>query len=88
MGVTVLVTLLTIILFVDTSSCGSVERGLMVLAATTGVVFLVSAVVVGAGAWKAIPGGAERWAIIAGYVMMMVASYVVLTCGLMVLFNC
>jgi hypothetical protein len=88
MGVTVLITLLTIILLVDTHSCSSVSRGLAVLGGTTAVVFLVSVAVVGGGVWKAIPGVAERLAIMVGYGVMMLVSYAVITCGLMVVFNC
>jgi hypothetical protein len=88
MGVTVLITLLTIIILVDTHSCSSVSRALAVLGGTTAVVFLASVAVVGVGAWKAIPGVAERLAIVVGYGVMMLASYVVITCGLMVVFNC
>ena len=88
MGVTVLITLLTIIILVDTHSCSSVGRALVVLAGTTAAVFLTSVAVVGVGAWKVIPGVADRLVILVVYGVMMLASYVVFTCGLMVLFNC
>jgi len=88
MGVTVLITLLTIIFLVDTNSCSSVSRALAVLGGTTALVFLASVAVVGVGVWKAIPGVAERVAIVVGYGVMMLASFVVITCGLMMVFNC
>ena len=88
MAVTVLITLLAIIALVDTTNCGSVGRALAVLAGTTAVVFLASVAVVGVGVWKAIPGVAERLAIVVGYGAMMLASFVVISCGLMVVFNC
>ncbi len=88
MGLTVLSTLLAIILLVDTTNCGSVGRALVVLAGTTAAVFLTSVAVVGVGAWKVIPGVADRLVILVVYGVMMLASYVVFTCGLMVLFNC
>jgi hypothetical protein len=88
LGVTVLITLLTIIILVDTHSCSSVSRALAVLGATTAVVFLASVAVVGVGAWKVIPAVADRLAIVVVYGVMMLASYVVITCGLMVVFNC
>ena len=88
MGVTVLITLLTILFLVDASDCGSVERGLMVMFGTTAVLFLASVTVVGVRVWKAIPTVAERLAIVVGYGAMMLASFVVITCGLMVVFNC
>jgi hypothetical protein len=88
MGVTILITLLTIIFLVDASDCGSVERGLMVMCGTTVVLFLASVAVVGVGVWKAIPTVVERLAIVVGYGMMMLASFAVITCGLMVVFNC
>jgi hypothetical protein len=88
MGVTVLITVLSILFLVDTHSCSSVERGLTVVAGTTAVVFLISVAVVGVRAWKAIPGVAERLAVVVGYGAMMLASLGVITCGLMVAFNC
>ena len=51
MGVTVLITLLTILFLVDTHSCRSVTRALAGLGGTTAVVFLASVAVVGVGAW-------------------------------------
>jgi hypothetical protein len=88
MGVTVLITLVTTIFLVDGSDCRSVERGLAVMGGTTAVLFLASVAVVGVGVWKAIPGVAERLAIVVGYGAMMLASFVVISCGLMVVFNC
>jgi hypothetical protein len=88
MGMTVLITLLTIIFLVDTSNCSSVERGLLVLAGTTAVLCLASIAVVGVGVWKAIPTIAERLAVVVGYGAMVLASFVVIACGLMVVFNC
>ena len=88
LGLAVLITVLTTLLLVDTTDCGSVERGLLVMTATTAVVFLASVAVVGVGVWKAIPGVAERMAIVVGYGVMMLASFVVMTCGLMMVFNC
>jgi hypothetical protein len=88
LGLAVLITVLTILLLVDASDCGSVERGLLVMTSTTAVLFLASIVVVGVRVWRAIPGVAERLAIVVGYGAMMLASFVVITCGLMVVFNC
>jgi hypothetical protein len=88
MGVTVLITLLTAIFLVDARDCGSVERGLMVLGGTTVALVLASVVVVGVRVWKAAPTVAERLAVVVAYGVMMLASFVVITCGLMVVFNC
>jgi hypothetical protein len=88
LGLALLITVLTIIFLVDGSDCRSVERGLAVMGGTTAVLFLASVVVVGARVWKAIPGVAERLAIVVGYGAMMLASFVVISCGLMVVFNC
>ena len=88
LGLAVLVIVLTTLL-IDTSDCyGSVQRGLLVMFATMVVVLLASVVVVGVRVWKAIPTLAERLAIVVGYGAMMLASFVVITCGLMVVFNC
>jgi hypothetical protein len=76
-------------LLMDTSDCyGSVQRGLLVMFATMVVVFLASVTVVGARVWKAIPTLAERLAIVVGYGAMLIATFVVIACGLMVVFNC
>jgi hypothetical protein len=88
LGLAVLITVLTTLLLVDAGDCGSVERGLAVMGGTTAVVFLASVAVVGVGVWKAIPGVAERLAIVVGYGAMVLASFVVISCGLMVVFNC
>jgi hypothetical protein len=88
MGVIVLITLLTATFLVDTRSCASVERGLMMLGGATAVLFVVSVAVVGVGVWKAVPTVAERLAVVVAYGAMTLASFVVITCGLMVVFNC
>ena len=88
LGLAVLITVLTSLLLMDTTDCRSVERGLLVMAATTSVVFLASVAVVGVRVWKAIPTVAERLAIMVGYGAMMLASFVAISCGLMVVFNC
>jgi hypothetical protein len=88
LAVIVLITLLTIIFLVDTQSCSSVSRALAVLAGTTAAVSLISVAVVAVGVWKAIPTVAERLATVIGYGMMMLATFGILTCGLMVVFNC
>ena len=88
MGVTILITLLTIIFLVDTHSCSSVSRALGVLEGTTAVLFLASVAVVVVGVGKVIPGVAARLEMVGAYAVMMLASYVVTTCGLMMLFNC
>jgi hypothetical protein len=88
MGVTVLITLLTLLLLVDTHSCSSVTRALALLAGTTALVFLVSVALVGVRAWQVVPGTSDRVAIVFVYGVLMLVSYVVITCGLMVVFNC
>jgi hypothetical protein len=88
LGLAVLITVFTTLLLVDTTDCRSVERGLLVMNATTAVVFLASVVVVGVRVWKDMPGAAERWGIVVGYGAMLIATFVVLACGLMVVFNC
>jgi hypothetical protein len=85
---TVLITLLTILLLVDTHSCSSVSGGLALLAGTTALVCLASVAVVGVRAWKVVPGTSDRVAIVFVYGVLMLVSYVVITCGLMVVFNC
>jgi hypothetical protein len=88
MGMTILITLLAIIILVDTHSCSSVSRALAALGVATAMVFFASVAVVGIGAWRVVPGVAARLAIVVAYGGMMLVTYVVFTCGLMVVFNC
>jgi hypothetical protein len=88
LGLAVLITALTTLLLVDTTDCGSVERGLLVIAATTALVFLASVVVVGVRLWKSMPGAAGCWGVMVGYGAMLVATFGMMTCGLIVVFNC
>jgi hypothetical protein len=88
MGVTVLIALFTIVFLVDTGSCSSVSRALAVLGGTTAVVFLASVIVVGIRAWKVVPSVVARLAILFTYGAVLLASFAVMTCGLMVVFNC
>ena len=81
-------TSLAIMILIKPHSCGDMGRALLVLWGTTAAVFLASVAVVGVGVWKAIPGVAERLAIVVGYGAMMLTSFVVISCGLMVVFNC
>jgi hypothetical protein len=87
MVVVAFITLLVIFLM-DPSNCGAVSRALSLLGGTIAVVFLASVVVVGVVAWKIIPGIAGRLAIVVAYGVLLLASYVVMACGLMVAFNC
>jgi hypothetical protein len=61
---------------------------LAVLGGASAVVSLVSVAVVAVRVWKAIPTVAERLAIVIGYGMMMLTTFGIITCGLMVVFNC
>ena len=88
LGLAVLITLLTAVFLMDASDCRSVERGLLVMDAATAVLFLASVVVVGSRVWKEVPGIAERLGIVVAYGLLMLASFVVISCGLMVVFNC
>jgi hypothetical protein len=88
LGLAVLITVLTTLLLVDTTDCGSVERGLLVIAATTALVFLASVVVVGVRVWKGMAGAAGRWGVVVGYGAILIATFAMITCGLIVVFNC
>ena len=88
MGTAVLIIVLATMLFIDTTSCGAVSRALPVLWATIAAVFLASVVVVAVVAWKIVAGIAGRLAIVAVYGVVMLASYVFIAFGLLVVFNC
>jgi len=88
MVVAAVITLLVITIMVDTHSCSSVSRALAVLGGTIAVVFLASVTVVGVMAWKTIPSVADRLVIVVVYGVLLVVSYIVINCGLMVIFNC
>jgi hypothetical protein len=88
MGVTVLITLFIAVFLVDTRTCSSVERGLMWMGGTTAMLFLASVAVVGVRVWKSVPPIPERLGVVVGYGAMVVVSFVIINCGLLVVFNC
>ena len=81
-------TSLAIMILMAPHSCSAMGRALLVLWGTIAGVFLASVAMVGVVAWKIVAGVAGRLAIVAGYGVMMLASYVVIAFGLMVAFNC
>ena len=68
--------------------CGDLSQALLVLWGTIAVLFLASSVAVGVAVWKIVPGRAGRFALLAGYGMSLLVSYVVIALGLMVALNC
>jgi hypothetical protein len=88
LAVTIFIILLAILILLDPNSCSAMGRALLVVGGTIAVVFITSIVVVRVVAWKVIPGKVGRLAIMAVYVVAMLASYVVIAFGLLVLFNC
>jgi hypothetical protein len=88
MGVAVFIVTLAILIMMEPHSCSTMGRALLVLWATIAAVFLASVVVVGIIARKITPGIAGRLAIVAAHGVALLASYVVIAFGLMVLFNC
>ena len=89
MGVAFFIAVLAIIiLMMGSPSCSTMGQVLVVLWVIIAAVFLASAAVVGVVAWKIVAGIAGRLAIVAVYGVVMLASYVVIAFGLMVVFNC
>lgn len=90
--VTIMIAIFTIgfatVIFIDTTKCSAVSKAFPVLLGTIAVVFLASMVFVRGLAWKNIPSVPGRWAILAVYGAAIFLSYVVITFGLMVAFNC
>ena len=84
----VVVMLLVMFVVVDTTNCGSVSQGLAVVMALTAVLFVASTAVVGVRTWRAFPTVIARLAIMVVYVVVLVAIFIVMSCGLMVMFNC
>jgi|GEM_PF-3028416 len=68
--------------------CSGMSQALLVLWGTIAVLFLASVVAVGLAVWKIVPGRAGRFALLAGYGVALLVSYVAIAFGLMVAFNC
>lgn len=79
---------LTVVALMDLSDCGSATRALAVLLTTMAALFLASVVVVGIVARKMVEHVAGCLAIVAVYLVVMLASYVAVGFGLLVAFNC
>jgi len=88
MGVTVLIIVLSIMVFIDTTNCGAISRALPVLWGVIAVLFIASVVVVRNIVWKVIPDAGGRLAVVIVYGLAMLASYVFIGFGLMVVLNC
>ena len=87
-GVAICNIALAVATFIDTTNCGAVSRAMPVLWGTIALVFLVSVIVVGAVAWKIVPGTAGRLLIVAVYGVAMLVTYVIIAFGMLVAFNC
>ena len=77
-----------IIILMGSYSCNAISQAMLVLWGTIAVVFLASVAVVGVVAWKMVESVAGRLAIVAVYGVLLLASFVVIAFGLMVVFNC
>jgi hypothetical protein len=77
-----------IIILMRSYSCSAISQAMLVLLGTIAAVFLVSVAVVGVVARKIVASIAGRLAIVAVCGVLMLASYVVIAFGLMVIFNC
>ena len=82
-----IIVLITMFL-IDTTNCYALGPSLVALWCTTAAVFLVSVIVVGAVAWKIIPGTAGRLLTVAIYGVAMLVTYVIIAFGILVAFNC
>ena len=88
MAVTVLIIALAALVFIDTTNCGAVSRGLVVLFGTIALVFIISGLVVWNRARKFIADKARRVSIVILYAVVMLAIYILVAFGLMIAFNC
>jgi hypothetical protein len=84
----ILVIVLAIMIFIDTTKCSAVSKAFPVLLGTIAVVFLASLVFVRGLAWKNIPSVVGRWAIMVVYGVVLFVSYIVIAFVLLVAFNC
>jgi hypothetical protein len=88
MGAAAIIITIAIVILLEPLSCRAMGRALLVLWGTIAAVFLVSFAVVGATAWKIFSDTSGRAAVMIVYGLALLASYVVIAFGLMVLFNC
>ena len=79
---------LLVMTVLDPRGCSDLSQALLVLWGTIAALFLASVVPVGVAAWKMAPGRGGRFALLAGYSVALLASYVVIAFGLMVALNC
>jgi len=84
----ILIVALAIMILSGPRSCSAMNSALLALWGTIAAVFLVSVAGVGAAAWKIFPDTSGRAAVMIVYGLALLASYVVVAFGLMVLFNC
>ena len=79
---------LIVMTVLDPRGCSDLSQALLVLWGTIAALFLASVVAVGVAAWKMAPGRGGRFALLAGYGVALLVSYVVIAFGLMVALNC
>ena len=87
-GVTFLMIVLAVALFIDTTRCSAVSRSIPVLWGSIAAVFLASGVIVGFVARKVFPEAPKRLAVMVAYGAVMLASFVVIAISLLVVLNC
>ena len=79
---------ITSVLFIDTTNCGSVSRGLPVLWGLTALVFFISVIVVRLIAWRILGSNTGRWVSVVIYAVLMLVNFVFIAFAILVLFNC
>ena len=88
MCVSALIISLTIMVLLEPHSCGAVGRALLLLWGMTAALFLASVLVVIVLVWRTVQKKTSRVAIAAVYGTLMLASFILIAFGQMVLFNC
>ena len=69
-------------------SCSAMSRALLVLVATIAAVFIAGVGLIGVVVWKSKTGVVGRVTAVVVFVVVLLASYIVIALGLMVAFNC
>jgi hypothetical protein len=86
--IAIIIIVLAIMLLSGSNSCSTMGRAMVTLWITIAVVFLVSVLVVRGVAWKITPKTPARWTMVIVHGLALLVSYVLITFGLLIAFNC
>jgi hypothetical protein len=87
-GIVLFIDIFSILFLIDTTNCGKISDALGVLLTLHAFLFLASLLIVRIWAWKIYTNLAGRLAILGVYGASMVAGFIMISFGLLVILNC